>query len=166
MKKKKFLTVYIIFDEQTEISLQHIQNEILNRYPYGTQTMGIPFHISLGSFPLEAKEELEKRIKEISLSQSCFDMELVGLGNFNQQVLFMEPEVNEEIVRLHSLFEGNYSDGYPWHPHVTLYCGTTEEVGTIQKELQPKIKRMSVRVTGIQMGEFFPTKLLVTEYFR
>ena len=76
MKKKKFLTVYIIFDEQTEISLQHIQNEILNRYPYGTQTMGIPFHISLGSFPLEAKEELEKMIKEISLISRCYLLNL------------------------------------------------------------------------------------------
>ncbi len=165
MKKDKFLTVFVVFDEATEALLHHTQKEIIKKHPYGTQTMGIPFHISLGSFPLEKKEELMYKMKTLAQTQYSFDVTLTGIGDFNHQVLFMEPLMNEALQKLHTLFEGNYADGYPWHPHVTLYCGLEEEVLQIKKELQSSFQKMTVKITGIQLGEFFPTKMLAEENF-
>lgn len=50
MKKDKFLTVYAVFDKETQQKLKIMQDEVIKLGNEGTQTMGILFHISLGSF--------------------------------------------------------------------------------------------------------------------
>ena len=32
-----------------------------------------------------------------------------------------EPTVNEELIKLHGLFDNNYADGFSWHAHSTLF---------------------------------------------
>ena len=65
MKRDKFLTVFAVFDDSTQALLQSWQDDIFASGLVGTQTMGIPFHISLGSFPTNMEEELEERIKKV-----------------------------------------------------------------------------------------------------
>ena len=48
MKSDKFLTVFAVFDDETQRKLKDIQNNILSLGEKGTQTMDIPFHITLG----------------------------------------------------------------------------------------------------------------------
>lgn len=163
MKQEKFLTIYAVLDSKTQEKLNAIQQKILSKYPNGTQTMGIPFHISLGSFPLEAKsmliQEIGKRIGEMK----SFPIRLNGLDHFNHSVLFLKPEKTKELEDLHKIFEGNYSDGYPWVPHVTLYCGTQEEIKELLAEY--RIALIEAEIVGLQLGEFFPTKIILTATF-
>ena len=63
--KEKFLAVYVIFDDETQNKLNQLQNLLINNNLISTHTTDIPFHITLGSFPLDKQTELEKRIKEI-----------------------------------------------------------------------------------------------------
>lgn len=120
MKKEKFLTIYAVFDEETQRKLNKIQQEIEAKYPAGSQTRGIPFHISLGSFPVEEKAALIGRIGKWIEELKPFSIELEGLGHFDNQLLYVKPNLNAELEALHQIFEGNYSDGYPWVPHVTF----------------------------------------------
>ncbi|MDE7264313.1 MAG: 2'-5' RNA ligase family protein [Anaeroplasmataceae bacterium] len=156
MKQKKFLTLYAVLDEATQEKLTQLQNEIIKHYPKGTQTMGIPFHISLGSFPVDKKEELLKRLS--SYSANSFSLQLTKLNHFDKHVLFAEPTMPASLVRLHHDFEGNYSDGFDWCPHVTLYCGTEEEVEALLHQL--KFQPMKTSVVGLELGEFFPPLIL------
>ncbi|MDE7105749.1 MAG: 2'-5' RNA ligase family protein [Anaeroplasmataceae bacterium] len=162
MKKDKFLTIYAVLDPVCQEILTQIQNQILKQYN-GTQTMGIPFHISLGSFPLEKKDMLIKQMDKFAEEES-FSLELNELDHFNYQVIFAKPIVNEALINLHNFFEGNYADGFPWHPHVTLYCGKEEDGKEILKEYT--LDRLEAKIVGIELGEFFPTHIIKTIHFK
>ena len=163
MKKEKFLTIYAVFDEETQRKLNKIQQEIEAKYPAGSQTRGIPFHISLGSFPVEEKAALIGRIGKWIEELKPFSIELEGLGHFDNQLLYVKPNLNAELEALHQIFEGNYSDGYPWVPHVTLY---SQEKKIIQELLEEyEAIKLDAKIVGLQMGEFFPTKIILTSTF-
>lgn len=116
--------------------------------------MGIPFHISLGSFPISSKEYLIQCISSCVKDISTFPLNLQSLGHFNNTVIFVEPEINDALVELHKQFEGNFVDGFSWHPHVTLYIG---------KEIlnQISFEKKTVHIVGIELGEFFPPKIII-----
>lgn len=159
MKQEKFLTVYAVLDETTQKELTQLQNQILKKYPQGTQTMGIPFHISLGSFPISSKEELIQRINNCVKDISTFPLNLQSLGHFNNTVIFVEPEINEALVELHKRFEGNFADGFSWHPHVTLYIGKVEDGKEILNQIS--FEKKTAHIVGIELGEFFPPKIII-----
>lgn len=163
MKKEKFLTVFAVFDDETQNKLKHMQNQIFDLGYPGTQTMGIPFHITLGSFPPGCEEELIQQIKDVCSKNVQFDITLNKLNNFGNAVLFAEPEINEPLLHLHNLFNNNYADGLPWHPHATLFCGPNDQVMEAENMLSTNFKPIHTKIVGIQMGEFFPTKMIIEE---
>ena len=163
MKQDKFLTVFAVFDSMTQHKLKTLQDEVISLGYLGTQTMDIPFHISLGSFKVEYEQELKAKIKEIC-SQKCeFEINLNKVNHFENRVLFIEPEVNLMLNELHRLFDGNFADGFPWHAHTTIFCGIEEQVIKAQERLNNIFKPVRAKITGIQMGEFFPTKMIIAE---
>lgn len=163
MKKEKFLTVYAVLDQAAQDKLTAIQDELLKRYPNGKQTMGIPFHISLGSFPLECEENLICLMKEAANMES-FPIDIDGYDSFNHQVIFAKPVQNEKLLELHNRFNGNYADGFSWVPHITLYMGTEEEGKEILHDLiEPGFK---TKIVGLELGEFFPTRIIFNTKLR
>ena len=163
MKQEKFLTIYAVLDEETQGILTNLQNQIIKNYPNGKQTMGIPFHISLGSFPIECEQELIERMKE-AVSIESFSIEVDGISSFNQQVIFAKPIRNEKLVELHNMFNGNYADGFSWVPHITLYMGTEEEGQEILNCL-PDF-HLVPKIVGLELGEFFPTRIIFNTKLR
>ena len=127
--------------------------------------MDIPFHISLGSFPVECANDLIERIKNICSRNKPFEILLDKINHFNNSVLFVEPTVNTKLQDLHCVFDNNFADGFPWHAHATIFCGDAEQV-TVAKEVVTDIfSPINARIIGIQLGEFFPTKILTVEEF-
>ena len=60
---KKFLTVFAVFDDNTQYKLNMLKQIISYNNIVGNMITDIPFHISLGSYPLDMKEELINKIK-------------------------------------------------------------------------------------------------------
>ena len=114
MKSDKFLTVFAVFDDETQRKLKDIQNNILSLGEKGTQTMDIPFHITLGSFPIEDERQLKSRIKETCIQNRQFDISLNKINHFDNKVLFIEPKKSKELKKLHDLFNMNYEGGFPY----------------------------------------------------
>lgn len=163
MKQDKFLTVFAVFDDDTQQKLKALQDSVLSLGYAGTQTMGIPFHISLGSFKTEDESELVARIKEVC-SQHCeFEINLNKVNHFNNRVLFIEPEENVNLRGLHELFDNNFADGFPWHAHATVFCGSEEQVIQAKQRLNDIFRPIKATIVGIQMGEFFPTRTIIEE---
>lgn len=158
MKKDKFLTVYAVLDEISQKALTILQNEILKNFPNSTQTKGIPFHISLGSFPLTKKKEVLNKMRQMKKICNPSEIELVQLDHFNFQVIYAKPVKTKELLILHQVFEGNYADGHFWEPHVSLYCGKSEEGKKIIS--QYSFPEMKATIVGIECGEFFPPKII------
>ena len=160
---EKFLTVFAVFDDETQNKLKSLQNEVLKLGFVGTQTMDIPFHISLGSFPVEKEEELKEKIMQICKQEKAFDISLKSVNDFNNRVLFVEPETSAKLQNLHKIFDNNYADGFPWHAHATIFCDSEENVLKAKKELKQIFTPMNAKIVGVQMGEFFPTKMIIEE---
>lgn len=160
MKRDKFLTVMAVLDAQTQYLLRTMQNEINKSGLSGTHTADVPFHVSLGSFPVECKESLISLMRKTSINFGRFNIELTRFADFNGEVLFLEPQPSAGIDELHAIFDGNYSDGMPFHPHVTLFCGDELSVQQAKSILGTLQKPITAAVTGLLIGEFFPTNLL------
>lgn len=161
MKKDKFLTVFAVFDDETQAKLKTLQLNVLSLGYKGTQTMDIPFHISLGSFSVECESELKERIKEICQKTAKFDILLNKVNHFNSRVLFIEPENSDNLNKLHNLFDNNYADGFSWHAHATIFCGEESEVLEAKKMLFKNFSPINAKIVKLTMGEFFPTRMIV-----
>ncbi|MDE5580397.1 MAG: hypothetical protein K2I95_03145, partial [Treponemataceae bacterium] len=74
MTQNKFLTVFAVFDEATQKKLKGFQDSVLGLGCLGTQTMDIPFHISLGSFKVEDECALKARITSACSHQRAFEI--------------------------------------------------------------------------------------------
>ncbi|MDE7405983.1 MAG: 2'-5' RNA ligase family protein [Clostridiales bacterium] len=163
MKQDKFLTVFAVFDDETQQKLKALQDSVLSLGYAGTQTMGIPFHISLGSFKVEEEQELITRIKETCSRRSEFEIDLNKINHFNNRVLFIEPEDNVQLRCLHEFFDNNFADGFSWHAHATIFCGSEQQVIQAKRCLCSIFKPIKAKIVGIQMGEFFPTRMIIEE---
>ena len=161
MENKKFLTVMAVFDDETQKSLTKMQAMLIKSIGNGTQTMGIPFHLTLGSYPTDAVDNVVDSIKQAATISKSFAVEFVSYKTFADRVLFLEPTVPEELLMLRKSFECDYANGFDWVPHATLYCGNEDEVRRA-KALLPEIdKPICARIVGIELGEFFPAKKII-----
>ena len=156
MNDKRFLTVMAVFDDQTQNKLGEIQSFFIKNVSVGSQTMGIPFHLTLGSYPVNELDNIIEQIKSIAQNTVPFDIKLLGYGNFGNRVLFLEPEVTEELILLRKSFERDYANGFDWVPHATLFCGEGDDV-VRAREIAPKHDfPITAQIVGIELGEFFP----------
>lgn len=165
MKQDKFLTVFAVFDDTTQCKLKAFQDSVLSLGYSGTQTMDIPFHISLGSFKVEYEQELKTKIQKICSQTYEFNINLNKINHFGNKVLFVEPENNTKLVELHNLFDDNFADGFPWYAHTTIFCGREEQVIEAKEHLNNIFQPFRAKITGVQMGEFFPTRMIIAEKF-
>ena len=164
MHKDKFLTVYAVFDDKTQAELKHWQDKLIHGGFCGRQSMDIPFHISLGSFPIEQKETLIKLLESVANSYSPFTVELSSILTFANKVLYIQPEVSSDISRLHSQFDCNYADGLPFVPHVTILMDDDESAILSAKQiLESCFEPICATVTEIHLSEFFPTKFITSQ---
>ncbi len=163
MKKDKFLTVYAVFDDETQQKFKYMQEEVIKLGNKGSQTMGIPFHISLGSFSLDKRDLLIEEMIKVSTEFQKFDIFFNQIRDFNNRVLFIEPQPNSILTDLHRHFDDNYADGFPWHAHATIFCGEVNEVLLAKKKLNEIFSPFSAKVVALQVGEFFPANIIFTK---
>ena len=75
----------------------------------------------------------------------------------------VRPARNMILKALHEKFDCNYANGFDWHPHATMFCGQAEHVERAKALLNEKFAPFTAQITGIQMGEFFPTKMIIAK---
>ena len=164
MEQTKFLTVIAVLDDETQERMNALQQKILSTGLVGTQTMQIPFHISLGSYPPDCGDEVLRSVRETAGKQTSFPIKLIGIHSFSERVLFLQPEENERLTALHSVFDCAYPQGFPWVPHATLFCGEEAEVRAAKKMIEDTVFPIDARVTAIELGRFFPAEKIERAY--
>lgn len=156
----QFLTVMAVLDDRTQQIMAAWQNRILAAGLQGTQTMGIPFHISLGSYPTDRETELTELIRHTAAALGPFPVELPALGDFNDRVLFARPTVPAPLSGLRTVFDSDYPKQHPWSPHATLFCGEEEQVRAARDILSPVFQPLSAQIVALEMGAFFPPRFV------
>lgn len=161
MNDKKFLTVMAVFDDETQAKLAEIQSRIIENVGCGTQTMGIPFHLTLGSYPTDKEREVVAQIEKIASGAKSFEVLLVEYSTFSDRVLFLEPTKPQELLDLRKAFECDYANGFDWVPHATLFCGEADEVIKAKSHLPKICELIRTKIVGIELGEFFPPRKII-----
>ena len=166
MSDRKFLTVMAVFDAVTQEKLAEIQEFLIRNISHGTQTMGIPFHLTLGSYPTGELGSVIERIKQVGATTKPFEIMLKGYSNFGNRVFFLEPEITDDLIRLRKSFECDYANGFDWVPHATLFCGEEHEI-IKARDIAPSMEfPVTSRIEGIELGEFFPPNKKYTITFK
>ena len=162
MKDEKFLIVFAVFDDNTQQKLKGLQDKILeNNNSKGKQTMNIPFHISLGSFPVNDELKLQDEICKVCDTCESFDIMLEKINSFGSSVVFVEPSVNDNLIKLHKQFDNNFADGFKWHAHTTLFVDDSEEnVKKAKKVAIQNFTPVKASIKELWLGEFFPTRII------
>lgn len=162
MQKKKFITVMAILDEDAQHRIQSIRNGFLAKYGEDAHMPPVPFHITLGSYPVEDTEEIVRRIREVAGSTAVFPVRFAGQGHFSHTVRFLTPEIDDALLQLHNHFDSDYANGYPgWMPHVTVY----RHPAPMQAEW-PAYDLLDAKIVGIELGEFFPARFITRAALR
>ncbi len=161
MEDKKFLTVMAVLDNRTQRAMGDIQSALIAKVGDGTQTMGIPFHITLGSYSTDELDAVIERIRRAAENIKPFEIRFLGQDSFGDKVLFLKPEICNELLSLRSCFENDYANGYEWVPHATLFCGEEKQVQSARELVCTLDIPHNATVVGIELGEFFPPKKII-----
>ena len=160
---KKFLTVFAVFDDNTQYKLNALQKIISDNNIIGNMTTDIPFHISLGSYPLDMKEELINKIKAIASFENSFEKKKKKIQHFDNKVLFVKPRKNNNLIKLQKNFDNNFADGYKFYPHITLFCGDKKQVKIVKQLIKNVFESFTGSITSLYLGEFYPTQIIYHE---
>ena len=163
MNKDKFLTVYAVFDDKTQIKLKEWQDKVLSSGLRGSQTMDIPFHISLGSFPTEQKDALIEQMRNVTKTHLSFAVTLSSVQTFANKVLYIAPDASSDITSLHNMFDCNFADGLEFVPHVTIFIGTECDTSKAKQILTTCFEPLQATVTEIHLSEFFPSNFIACQ---
>lgn len=152
----KFLCVLGIYDGDTQHRLKEYQDAILALGFTGRQTMGIPFHVTLGTFGPDMREELEDKLH--GLETRPFEVYFNHMGMFEgQQVLFLSPDVDGELLALKEAV----SDEKGWTAHTTMLIDHRENTLKAMELLGERFRRFTGRIERAGLYEFFPAREIV-----
>lgn len=154
----KFLCVLGIYDEGTQRSLREYQDAVLAMGFTGRQTMGIPFHVTLGTFGADRRQELEDKLH--GLETRPFEVYFNHMGMFEgQQVLFLSPDVDGELLALKEAFNGERG----WTAHTTMLIDDRENTLKAMELLGERFRRFTGRIERVELYEFFPARELMVK---
>lgn len=177
MQKEKFLTVMAILDEETQAVLLEIQDEFNRLYGEDIFTTRqyegdevitpLPFHISLGSYAPEEKDNVIFRMKRVAKETAPFPVTLNGYGHFGEKIRFAAPQRDENLLSLRKHFDSDYAGSFPeWVPHITVYIHGEPTKLELPPHLLAKLETIkNPQIVGLELGEFFPGKKIIRVLF-
>ena len=156
---EQFLTLMADFDENTQACMSDWYGALKKAGFQGTQTPDLPYHISLGTFPLDkeayAIEIMEKAAKEFA----PFQVHLSHIGIFAPgKVLFSAPERTPELDALHNACDVFPNPSRPWTPHATLLLDEPEVIARAVPELLKSFRPLLATVTRLHLCAFWPKR--------
>ncbi len=156
---EQFLTLMADFDDNTQREMEKWYASLKDAGFTGTQTPNLPYHISLGVFPLDKEQYaigiMEKAAKEFSL----FPVHLSHIGIFAPgKVLFAAPERNAQLDALHEATDVFPNPNRPWTPHATIVIDETENIVKAIPVLLQSFHPILGAVTRLHLCAFWPKR--------
>ena len=160
---EKFLYVMAGVDAETEERLAELQNLLYANGFAGTQTKGIPFHLTLGSMLVaDGREEgwLTEIMDEVAERSFDFTVTFSHIGIFSGgKVLFAAPDPVEELLHLNSRFDHTDES---WTPYATLLIDEPSVILEALPLVLDKFRPFTGRIDKLYLYEFFPSRHIAT----
>ena len=156
----KHLYVLAQYDLDTQRRLNDLYQVLINHGFIGTQTTGIPHHITLGKFDVKNEVPVVERVQEAAANAQAFTLRLAYLGLFGLRVLFIAPAVKRELLDLlHAVApKGSTADEFPWTAHTTLLMDEPEAIQRAIPVAAEHFLPFRATIESLGVYEFFPER--------
>lgn len=156
---EQFLTLMADLDENTQNTMSEWYNALKNAGFIGIQTPGLPFHISLATFPLEQEQKAIELTKKTAGEFSPIQVHISHIGIFAPgKVLFGGPERNAKLELLHDACDMNPDPEHPWTPHITLLIDEPAIICNALPLLLNSFHPLVGKITRLHLCAFWPTR--------
>ncbi len=125
----------------------------------GTQTPGLPYHISLAVFAPEEEDAALALTRKAAAEFAPFPVHISHVGIFSPgRVLFGAPENNASLTALHDACEPKPDPEKPWTPHATVLIDEPETVCAAVPVLLRSFSPFVGTVDALHLCAFWPTR--------
>jgi len=159
--QNKALYLLAQFDEESQKKLTDYYDILCQNGFIGNQTKDIPYHFTLGSYGVEYEEKLLVMLDEVCSNTNCIEISLSHIGLFGQNVLFIAPSMNFELLNLRQRFFEEDSCGcHQWVAHTTLLIDESQVILKAIPIITDRFKPFKARIESVGLYEFFPTRFV------
>jgi 2'-5' RNA ligase len=157
---EKHIFVLAQYDLDTQRRLDDLYQVLINHGFIGTQTKGIPYHITLGTFHPEDEAEVVQRAQAAACVTKAFSLRLSYIGLFGLDVMFIAPAARHALLRLHHeiLPSGGSADEHPWVAHTTLLMDKPDTIHRAIPVAAAHFTPFEAQVIKLGVYEFFPER--------
>lgn len=155
--------VVLLFDDKTNIKLLSLKNMLEVE-----STLKLPYHITIDLYENITSNKLTTIIDQFISEINLFPFRFIKVDNFDNNVLFLQPDNEEKFLKIKNLFDlhlsefkikDNTNNGI-YKPHTTLIKG--EDIVNSQLYLETQFTQFDGNVTGL--GVFSKDKTLIKGY--
>ena len=157
---EQFLTLMADLDEGSQNKMTGWYESLRKAGFTGTQTSGIPYHITLASFALEKEDEVQAEMKRLAGEFSPIPVHISHIGVFaGGKVLFGAPDMNPSgLLALREAIRTESIDAGPWTPHATILLDEPETIREALPVLLERFRPFLGKVTRLHLCAFWPTR--------
>jgi 2'-5' RNA ligase len=157
----KKLYILAELDDDTQKVFRDYEKIIQDNGFVGKQTKDIPYHITLGCYPMDYENDLKGLLENIERNFSEIYISYSGFGLFKLDVLFLIPSMNIKLIELNDYVKENslYKNS-DFSPHTTLFMDEPENILKILPKTVEKSDKIVGKIKYIGLYEFFPKKLI------
>ncbi len=156
---EQFLTLMADLDDDAQARLSGWYDELRQAGFTGVQTPGLPYHISLTSFPPEREKQALEIARKAAAEFAPVPLHISHIGMFaGGGILFAAPERNRELDLLQKACQSDTPQQHPWTPHTTVLI---DEPDTVYAALPVFIRSFSPfvgKITRLHLCAFWPTR--------
>ena len=160
---EQFLTLMADLDIDTQNTMSEWYNILKKAGFTGIQTPGLPFHISLATFPLEQESKAIELAEKVAGEFSPIQVHISHIGIFAPgRVLFGGPERSPGLEALHDACEMNPNPQGVWTPHVTMLIDEPATICNALPLFLNSFRPLNGKITQLHLCAFWPTREIVT----
>lgn len=159
---EQFLTLMADLDDASQEIMSGWYSTLKEAGFTGIQTPGLPYHISLATFPLEKEQEAVALMQRVAAEVSPVSVHISHVGMFaGGKVLFGAPDMSPELTTLHEACAKETVQQYPWTPHATLLIDEPDTVCAALPVLMKSFYPFVGKITRLHLCAFWPTREIV-----
>ena len=156
---EEFLTLMADLDGEAQARMSAWYDALKDAGFTGKQTPGLPFHISLATFPLDKEREAVEIMRKAGAAFSAVPVHISHMGVFaGGRVLFCAPERNPKLDALHAACDIFPSPKFPWTPHATLLIDEPDTVCAALPVLVKHFAPFAANMTRLHLCAFWPAR--------
>ena len=165
---EEFLTLMADLDDDSQQTLSGWYEDIKKAGFTGTQTPGLPFHISMGCFSLDKESDVIDEMKELATRFSSIPVHISHIGLFaGGKVLYAAPDMNPaNLLDLRQAIKTETQEKFPWTPHCTIIIDEPETIQNALPILVEHFQPFMGRITKLHLCAFWPTREIATVFLK